>query len=105
MYRWLTRLLAVLLLSGALLLPASVQGARTHGSGAGASPLISGYLTPLRQLERSLAAWEGSETALVFGSGYAANLALLSSLVGRHDAVFSDQLNHASLIDGCRLSR
>ena len=60
---------------------------------------------PLRSLERTLADWEGAEAALVFSSGYAANLALVSSLAGQADAVFSDTLNHASLIDGCRLSR
>ncbi len=84
---------------------AAAAAARRHGAGAGASPLVSGYSTPLRRLERDLAEWEGTEAALVFSSGYAANLALVSSLVARSDAVFSDELNHASLIDGCRLSR
>src|SRR5262249_51584376 len=79
--------------------------ARRFGCGAGASPLVSGHLTPLRSLERSLAEGEGTEAAIVFSSGFAANLALGSSLVGRDDAIFSDELNHASLIDGCRLSR
>ncbi|HKB41145.1 MAG TPA: 8-amino-7-oxononanoate synthase [Gemmataceae bacterium] len=81
--------------------------AATHryGSGAGASPLISGLLPPLRALERALAHWEGTESALVFSSGFAANLAVVSSLAGANDTIFSDQLNHASLIDGCRLSR
>ncbi|MGH7058467.1 MAG: aminotransferase class I/II-fold pyridoxal phosphate-dependent enzyme, partial [Acetobacteraceae bacterium] len=72
---------------------------------AGASPLVSGCTPPLRALERSLADWEGAEAALVFSSGYAANLAVISALVDRPDAVFSDALNHASLIDGRRLSR
>jgi 8-amino-7-oxononanoate synthase len=84
---------------------AASAAASRYGTGAGASPLVSGYSQPLRRLERDLAAWEGSEAALVFSSGYAANLALASSLAGRGDAVFSDELNHASLIDGCRLSR
>lgn len=84
---------------------AAAKVARRYGCGAGASPLVSGHLPPLRSLERALAAWEGTEAALVFSSGFAANLALVSSLVDRDDAVFSDELNHASLIDGCRLSR
>jgi 8-amino-7-oxononanoate synthase len=79
--------------------------ARRYGTGAGASPLVSGCTPPLRSLERALAKWEGTESALVFSSGFTANLALIGSLAGRADAVFSDALNHASLIDGCRLSR
>jgi 8-amino-7-oxononanoate synthase len=84
---------------------AAARAARRYGCGAGASPLVSGHLRPLRRLERDLAAWEGTEAALVFASGYAANLAAVSAVAGRADAVFSDELNHASLIDGCRLSR
>jgi 7-keto-8-aminopelargonate synthetase-like enzyme len=84
---------------------AAALAARRFGCGAGASPLVSGCLPPLRRLERALARWEESATALVFSSGFAANLALVGSIAGRADAVFSDQLNHASLIDGCRLSR
>ena len=66
---------------------------------------MSGLLPPLRALERTLARWEGTEAALVFSSGFVANLAVVSTLAGRDDAVFSDAWNHASLIDGCRLSR
>jgi 8-amino-7-oxononanoate synthase len=84
---------------------AAARAAERYGCGAGASPLVSGYLPPHRALERALARWEGSEAALVFSSGFVANLALVSTLAGRGDAVFSDALNHASLIDGCRLSR
>lgn len=84
---------------------AAAWAARRYGCGAGASPLVSGYSPPLRALERTLAEWEEAEAALVFGSGYAANLALVSALAEPPDAVFSDALNHASLIDGCRLSR
>jgi 8-amino-7-oxononanoate synthase len=84
---------------------AAAEAARRWGTGAGASPLVSGLLPPLQQLEDTLAEWEGTEAALVFSSGYAANLALVPSFAGREDAVFSDELNHASLIDGCRLSR
>jgi 8-amino-7-oxononanoate synthase len=84
---------------------AASRAARRYGCGAGASPLVSGYLSPLRSLEKALARWEGTEAALVFSSGFAANLAAVSALVDREDAIFSDELNHASLIDGCRLSR
>jgi 8-amino-7-oxononanoate synthase len=66
--------------------------------------LISGYSPPLRALERALADWEESESALVFNSGYCANLAILRCLTDRQDIIFSDELNHASLIDGCRLA-
>lgn len=83
----------------------AARAARRYGTGAGASALVSGHLLPLRVLERDLARWEQAEAALVFSSGYVANLAVVSSLAGRGDAVFSDSLNHASLIDGCRLSR
>ncbi len=84
---------------------AAASAARRYGCGAGASPLVSGHARPLRRLEHDLAAWEGTEAALVFPSGYAANLGVLTALAGPEDAVFSDELNHASLIDGCRLSR
>jgi 8-amino-7-oxononanoate synthase len=84
---------------------AARAAARRYGCGAGASPLVCGYLPPHRRLEKDLAAWEGAEAALVFSSGFAANLAVVCALAGPGDAVFSDELNHASLIDGCRLSR
>lgn len=76
----------------------------TLGVGAGASPLVSGYSSALVLLEERLAAWQGTEAALVFSSGMAMNIGVISALAGREDLVLSDQLNHASLIDGCRLS-
>jgi 8-amino-7-oxononanoate synthase len=76
-----------------------------YGAGAGASPLVSGHLPPLRGLERDLAAWEGVEAALAFPSGYSCNVGVITALAQRDAVIFSDQLNHASLIDGCRLSR
>lgn len=84
---------------------AARKAAERHGWGAGASALISGHSEAHRRLETALAEFEGTEAALVFGSGYAANVGALTALAGRGDAVFSDELNHASLIDGCRLSR
>jgi 8-amino-7-oxononanoate synthase len=76
-----------------------------HGVGAGASRLVVGDTPAHQSLERALAKFEGTERALLFNSGYAANVGALTSLFGVGDVVFSDELNHASLIDGCRLSR
>ncbi len=76
-----------------------------YGSGTGASRLIAGNLAPLTRLEKHIADFKGTEAALVFGSGYLANIGVLGALAGPGDAVLSDELNHASLIDGCRLSR
>ena len=73
-------------------------------SGAGASRLVSGNLSAHEAAESSLAAWLGTETALLFSSGYAANVGTMAALAGRGDVIVSDALNHASLIDGCRLS-
>jgi 8-amino-7-oxononanoate synthase len=93
------------LAADARLARAAARAARRYGTGAGASPLISGCLPPLRRLERTLASWEESAAALVFSSGFAANLGVITALAGPDDVIFSDALNHASLIDGCRLSR
>lgn len=84
---------------------AASRAQRRHGTGAGASPLVSGWLPVHRALERDLAAHAGTENALVFSSGFSANLAAVTALAGPGDLVVSDALNHASLIDGCRLSR
>lgn len=74
------------------------------GWGAGASPLVSGFGTWHRRLEERLAQFKGTEAAIVFPSGFAANLGTISALAGPGDVVFGDHANHASLIDGCRLS-
>ncbi len=84
---------------------AAADAAMRWGVGAGASRLVSGTMTIHRRLEERLAAWEGSEACLLFGSGYLANIGTIGALVGRGDTVFSDELNHASIVDGCRLSR
>jgi 8-amino-7-oxononanoate synthase len=82
-----------------------LQTLREFPVGSGASQLVSGY-TPLHQkLEEKLALLKGSDSCLLFGSGYLANLGVISALFGREDVIFSDQLNHASIIDGIRLSR
>lgn len=72
--------------------------------GAGASRLVSGELPAHLEAERALAEWLGYEAALLFTSGYAANVGLLAALAGPGDLIVSDALNHASIIDGCRLS-
>jgi 8-amino-7-oxononanoate synthase len=84
---------------------AAAEAAMRWGAGAGASRLISGNMQPHRRLERRLAAFKGYESALLFGSGYLANTGTIAALAGRGEVVFSDELNHASIIDGCRLSR
>jgi 8-amino-7-oxononanoate synthase len=84
---------------------AAADAAERFGAGAGASRLISGNMSLHRQLEERLAAFTGYEAALLFGSGYLANLGTIASLAGRGQVVFSDELNHASIIDGCRISR
>ena len=76
-----------------------------QGWGAGASPLVTGRHVAHARLEARLAEFMETEAALIFPTGFAANLGTIAALVGRGDIVFSDALNHASLIDGCRLSR
>jgi 8-amino-7-oxononanoate synthase len=76
-----------------------------EGWGSAASPLLAGRSAAQARLEAELADFEDAEAALVFSSGFAANLAVIPALVERGDAVFADEMNHASLIDGCRLSR
>ena len=84
---------------------AAADAAERYGAGAGASRLISGDMELHRRLEASLAAFKGTESALLFGSGYLANMGIVSALAGEGGMVFSDELNHASIIDGCRLAR
>jgi 8-amino-7-oxononanoate synthase len=84
---------------------AACRAAREFGVGAGASRLISGSMRAHHDLEGQLAAFKQTERSLLFTSGYQANLGVIPALLGAPDAVFSDALNHASLIDGCRLSR
>ena len=84
---------------------AAIAAIRRYGTGTGASRLIAGNLKPLSDLEAWLAQFKGAEAALVFGSGYLANLGTIPALAGAQDVILSDELNHASLIDGCRLAR
>ena len=84
---------------------AAADAAERYGAGAGGSRLISGDMELHHKLEAGLAAFKGAESALLFGSGYLANLGVVSALAGEGGTVFSDELNHASIIDGCRLAR
>lgn len=84
---------------------AAQEAVEKFGCGAGASRLISGTMELHRTLEARLAAFKQTEAALVFPSGYQANIGTLSALMSAGDTILSDELNHASIIDGCRLSR
>ncbi|MBU0910153.1 MAG: 8-amino-7-oxononanoate synthase [Proteobacteria bacterium] len=75
------------------------------GCGAGAARLMSGDLAMYHRLEEEVAQLKGQEAALLFGSGYMANCGVIPALVGRNDVIFTDRLNHASIYDGCSLSR
>ncbi len=89
--------------------PALKDGAdaalRSYGLSAAASRLISGNMEPHRILEHRMARFLGTESALCFPTGYMANLGAVSALIGAEDAIFSDRLNHRSIIDACRISR
>ncbi|MFA9460145.1 8-amino-7-oxononanoate synthase [Thiohalorhabdus methylotrophus] len=83
---------------------AARRALEAHGAGGAASRLITGDHPPYAELETELAALKGTEDAVVFGSGYLANLGILPALVDRHDLILADKLNHACLVDGARLS-
>jgi len=89
--------------------PAIKQAAQTAlqtwGAGSGASRLISGNITIFRDLEKKIAQLKATDDALVFSTGYMANIGLLTAVAEKGDVIYSDALNHASIIDGCRLSR
>jgi 8-amino-7-oxononanoate synthase len=84
---------------------AAAEAAMRWGVGAGASRLVSGNMTVHRRLEEQLAEFKGSDACVLFGSGYLANTGVISALARTGDVVFSDELNHASIVDGCRLAR
>ncbi|MDH5857916.1 8-amino-7-oxononanoate synthase [Lampropedia aestuarii] len=87
------------------LVAAARHGAMELGVGAGGSPMVNGHSTANAELEEALAAYLQLPRVLYFYAGFATNVSVIPALVGAGDAVFSDALNHASLIDGCRLSR
>src|SRR5580698_7533730 len=84
---------------------AAADAANRWGVGAGASRLVSGTMTIHRRLEERLAEFKRRDCALLFGSGYLANLGVISALARPGEVIFSDALNHASIVDGCRLAR
>jgi len=84
---------------------AAIRAIEAYGAGSGASRLVSGNMSLHRQLEERLAAFKGTEDSILFNNGYSANVGIISALAGRGDTVYSDRLNHASIIDGAILSR
>jgi glycine C-acetyltransferase len=84
---------------------AAIRGVERYGVSSGASRLVSGNMELHEALEKRTAAFKGTEAALVFNSGYAANTGIIPVLAGKGDVIFSDRLNHASIVDGCLLSR
>lgn len=81
------------------------RGADRYGVGSGASQLISGHYQPHHELEQAIAEFLNRDAALVFSSGYLANLGVINAITNRKDAIFEDRLNHASLVDGARLTQ
>jgi glycine C-acetyltransferase len=86
------------------LIEASIRATREYGAGAGAVRTINGTLTIHDELEKKLAEFKHTEAAIAFQSGFNCNMGAISAVMGKRDAILSDALNHASIIDGCRLS-
>src|ERR1035437_3193432 len=84
---------------------AAIEAIRTHGVGAGAVRTIAGTMDLHMTLEEQIAKFKGTEACVVFQSGFTANAGTVSAVLGKDDLIVSDELNHASIIDGCRLSR
>ena len=84
---------------------AAAAAMKKYGFGSGASRLLAGGTLLHEETEALLADWKGTEAALVFNSGYSANIGIIPALAAEKDIIFSDELNHASIVDGCRLSR
>lgn len=84
---------------------AAVEATEKYGTGSGGSRLVSGSTDLHRELEQRIANFKKTEAAILFSTGYLANTGTISTLVGKDDIIYSDELNHASIIDGCRLSK
>ncbi len=91
--------------SNKLIMQSAKAAIDAYGFGSGASRLLSGGTDLNIKLEMMIAEFKGTESALVFNSGYTANISIIPAIAGEGDVIFSDELNHASIIDGCRLSR
>src|SRR5260370_22356423 len=84
---------------------ASIAATRKYGAGSGSVRVIAGTMDIHLRLEKVLAKFKGSESSITFQSGYSTNLGAVSALVDERDLIISDELNHGSIIDGCRLTR
>src|ERR1700741_1920725 len=84
---------------------AAIEAIRTHGVGAGAVRTIAGTMDLHMALEEQIAKFKGTEACVVFQSGFTANAGTVAAILGKDDLILSDELNHASIIDGCRLSK
>lgn len=87
------------------IMQATIKGLQYYGLGSGASSVVSGYYSAQEELEAAFSEWLKMENAIVFSSGYLANLGVVSALIDRSHTVFSDKMSHASLLDGIQLSR
>lgn len=87
------------------IIQATTEAIENFGFGGGASRLLSGGTTLHKKLEQKISEFKGTEAALIFNTGYAANTGIIPSLSDERDVIFSDELNHASIIDGCKLSK
>ena len=83
----------------------ALKGTQEYGTGSGGSRLVSGTFPLFTELENALAKFKNTEKALVFNTGYMANVGTISAIADKDTIIFSDALNHASIIDGCRLSK
>lgn len=91
--------------SNKTLINAAEQAFKKYGFGSGASRLLSGGTSIFGELEKKIAEFKSTQAALVFNSGYAANIGIIPAIADEKDIIFSDEFNHASIVDGCRLSR
>lgn len=87
------------------LIKAEIEYAEKYGCGSTGSRLITGTMSPHLELEEVVAKFKGTDKALIFNAGYMANIGIIDALTGENDIIYSDELNHASIVDGCRISK